>query len=128
MIIYPAYFSPSKGRKVPLNFAIDSVNVTEIKAAADRLGYDSILEHKRHPRDPFTLGRLVLDIKKDNICLRGDIQTKKELIKSIAAIIKQKRLETTPQVTKAQESSSDLKMSTEPKKKLVARRKVKGKK
>jgi len=69
LVYWPQYFdakrSRSKGRRVPMKFAIDRVSVNDIAKAAGNLGYHAEIEkHYKYSRswwdDP---GRVVIDAK-----------------------------------------------------------------
>lgn len=69
IIIWPLYFDSEKGRKdgrrVPKNLAAPSPKITEIQAAADRLGLKNEVNFEvRHPRFPWVKTGFLLVEKK----------------------------------------------------------------
>lgn len=69
LIFWPQYFdvkrSRSKGRRLPIKFAIERVSLSDIAKAAKNLGYNAEIEqHYKYSRtwwdDP---GRVVIDAK-----------------------------------------------------------------
>ncbi|KAJ3325205.1 hypothetical protein HDV06_004995 [Boothiomyces sp. JEL0866] len=88
--IYPVYIncekSISQGRRIPSEFAVKEPAAIYMGQAAKLLGYNVALElNKRHPRDPFTFGRLRIKFKDENGApVISDITNKKELLIRLA--------------------------------------------
>ncbi|KAJ3262231.1 hypothetical protein HK103_002644 [Boothiomyces macroporosus] len=88
--VYPVYIncekSISQGRRIPSGFAVKDPAAIYMGQAAKLLGYDVALElNKRHPRDPFTFGRLRIKFKNDDGApFISDITNKRELLIRIA--------------------------------------------
>lgn len=83
-VIWPAYLdadvSRSKGRRVPLDIAIDEPTIEEIAAAAQQVGYDAVIERDRtYPREYEQRGRVLI---KD-----ADDASKNDLVQAIAAYV-----------------------------------------
>ncbi|WP_122088464.1 signal recognition particle subunit SRP19 [Halalkalicoccus subterraneus] len=83
-VIWPAYLdadvSRSKGRRVPLDIAIDEPTVEEIAAAAQQVGYDAVIERDQtYPREYERRGRVLI---KD-----ADDASKNDLVQAIAAYV-----------------------------------------
>jgi signal recognition particle subunit SRP19 len=83
-VIWPAYLdasiSRSKGRRVPLDLAIEEPTVEEIAAAAGQVGYDAVIERDRtYPREYDQRGRVLI---KD-----ADDASKNDLVQAIAAYV-----------------------------------------
>ena len=74
--IYPLYFnsqiSCSKGRRVPSSLAVKEPNIIALTETIGRMGLKFKVEpDKRHPKDPFTFGRvLIIATKSKNQILR----------------------------------------------------------
>ncbi|KAJ3276720.1 hypothetical protein HDV01_002773 [Terramyces sp. JEL0728] len=88
--LYPVYINCEKslkqGRRIPSEFAVKDPATIYMGQAAKLLGYNVALElNKRHPRDPFTFGRLRLQFKNDSGApFISDITNKRELLIRLA--------------------------------------------
>ncbi len=88
LCLYPVYIDAAKtmaqGRKVPADVAVKDPAVFYMHEALRQLGYAPIIEpDKRHPRDPFTYGRVRVLLKK-NV---GSIKSKKKLLIEMAKLM-----------------------------------------
>lgn len=78
--IYPLYFNSAKswsqGRRVPVSVAAKDPNIILLTETIGRLGLKIKVEpNSRHPKDPFTFGRVLVESTKP----------KKQLLREIAS-------------------------------------------
>lgn len=78
--IYPLYFNSEKswtqGRRVPVSVASKDPNIIKLTETIGRLGLKFKVEpNSRHPKDPFTFGRVLVESTKP----------KKQLLRQIAS-------------------------------------------
>lgn len=81
MCIYPTYLngarSIAEGRRVPREACPTNPTLRDIVETAAKLGLRMVVEvNKRHPRDPFTLGRVRVELKKEDGSLAGPIKSR----------------------------------------------------
>ncbi|KAJ1558845.1 signal recognition particle subunit [Nowakowskiella sp. JEL0078] len=96
MCVYPLYIDANKtmsqGRRIPKEFAVNEPVAVYMAEVVRSLGLSCIFENgKRHPKDPFTFGRLRVQVRYgegDGAALRGNpiqtnIRNKKDLLLAI---------------------------------------------
>jgi len=79
--VYPTYLngarSIAEGRRVPREACPTNPTLRDIVETAAKLGLRMVVEvNKRHPRDPFTLGRVRVELKKEDGSLAGPIKSR----------------------------------------------------
>ena len=82
-VLWPAYFDAgltrSKGRRVPMDLAVDEPTVDEIADAVQQVGYDAVIEReKSYSREFETRGRVLV---------KGADDTKNDLVQAIGAYV-----------------------------------------
>jgi signal recognition particle subunit SRP19 len=80
VVLWPAYFDSTKtrgdGRKVPKNLAVPSPKITELKEAAEKLGFEcELVADAGYPKTPWLKTGMLLMAKKE---------TKNHMLKKIA--------------------------------------------
>jgi signal recognition particle subunit SRP19 len=83
-VIYPAYLdadlSRRKGRRVPLDTAVEEPSVDEIAKAVQQVGYDAVVERdKTYSREWEQRGRVLVQ--------GADDASKNDLVQAVAAYV-----------------------------------------
>jgi signal recognition particle subunit SRP19 len=83
-VIYPAYIDADrtrrKGRRVPLDDAVEDPTVEEIAKAVQQVGYDAVVERdKTYPREWEQRGRVLVHGAEDS--------SKNDLVQAVAAYV-----------------------------------------
>jgi signal recognition particle subunit SRP19 len=83
-VIYPAYIDADrtrrKGRRVPLDDAVEDPTVEEIAKAVQQVGYDAVVEReKTYPREWEQRGRVLVQGAEDS--------SKNDLVQAVAAYV-----------------------------------------
>eukprot|EP00941_MAST-03F_sp_MAST-3F-sp1_P001715 g1715.t1 len=90
--VYPVYINKdrtlAKGRKVSKEYACSNPTAGQIAEVADKLNLPAkIMRYKRHPRDPFTFGRVHIQLWQNGAFVHDTIQSRKALFRELGTRI-----------------------------------------